>query len=51
MIDRILIVSILSGLIGAFAELIPIFKLDDNFTFPVVSSIGLWLLFYLFGGF
>jgi dolichol kinase len=51
MIDRILIVSILSGLIGAFAELIPIFKLDDNFTFPVVSSVGLWLLFYLFGGF
>lgn len=51
MLDRLLIVSILSGLIGAFAELIPILKLDDNFTFPVVSSIGLWLLFYLFGGF
>ncbi|MCB0365686.1 MAG: hypothetical protein H6624_18680 [Bdellovibrionaceae bacterium] len=51
MTDRILIVSILSGLVGAFAELIPIFKLDDNFTFPIVSSTFLWGLFYLFGGF
>jgi len=51
MTDRILIVSIASGLIGAFAELIPIFKLDDNFTFPIISAAGLWVLFYLFGGF
>ena len=51
MTDRILIVSITSGLIGAFAELIPIFKLDDNLTFPVMSATFLWALFYLFGGF
>lgn len=51
MTDRILIVSILSGLVGAFAELIPVYKLDDNFTFPIISSTFLWLLFYLFGGF
>jgi len=48
--DRILIVSIISGLIGAFSELIPIFKLDDNLTFPPISATCLWTIFYLFGG-
>lgn len=49
--DYILIVSLLAGLIGALAELIPLAKLDDNFTMPVVSSIGLSILFYFFGYF
>lgn len=51
MIERIFIVSPLSGIIGAAAELIPIGKLDDNFTFPVLCATFLSCLFYLFGGF
>lgn len=50
MLDRILIVSLLSGLLGAFSELISLGKLDDNFTFPVLSSCFLYILFFLFGG-
>ena len=51
MIERLLIVAPLSGLIGALAELIPIGKLDDNLTFPVVSSVLLLALFKVYGGF
>jgi len=51
MIDRIVIVSIFGGLIGACAEAIPVGKLDDNFSIPVLSAGGLWLLFSIFGGF
>lgn len=47
--EYIFIVSLLAGLVGALAELIPIAKLDDNFTMPVVSSVGLSILFYFFG--
>lgn len=50
MTDRILIVSVIAGLIGALSELIPILKLDDNFTYPVLSSSLLWGLFAIFGG-
>lgn len=46
--DYILIVSLISGLIGALAELIPIAKIDDNFTMPVLSSIGLYFVFTFF---
>jgi diacylglycerol kinase (CTP) len=46
--EYILIVSLLAGLVGALAELIPVAKLDDNFTMPVLSSIGLSIIFYLF---
>lgn len=49
MLDRVIVISLLAGLIGALAELIPIGKIDDNFTLPVLSSIGLYVLFYLFG--
>lgn len=51
MTERLFIVAPVSGLIGAFAELIPIGKLDDNLTFPVLSALGLSLLFFLYGGF
>lgn len=51
MIERIILVSILGGLIGAFSELIQVKKLDDNMTFPLFSAFGLWCLFVLFGGF
>ncbi len=49
--EHLLIVSLLSGLVGALSELIPIGKIDDNFTMPVLSSFGLTILFYFFGFF
>ncbi len=51
LLERILIVSLIGGLIGALAELIPIWKLDDNLTLPVLSASALWLVFSLFGAF
>lgn len=51
LVDRLLIVSLLGGLVGAMAELIPVGKLDDNLTLPVFSATFLWLLFILFGAF
>lgn len=51
MMDRLLVVSLFAGLVGAFAELIPIGKLDDNLTLPLVSAAGLTVLFYFFGFF
>jgi dolichol kinase len=51
MTERLLIVAPVAGLIGAATELIPIGKLDDNLTCPVLSAIGLSALFYLYGGF
>lgn len=51
MIERLFIVAPISGLIGAVAELLPIGKLDDNLTFPVVAAILLWILFKIYGGF
>ena len=50
MTERILIVSLLSGLSGAFSELIIVGKLDDNLSFPVINSFLLWILFRIFGG-
>lgn len=50
MTERLLIVSVLGGLIGAISELLPVGKLDDNFTIPVSSAIMLWGLLELFGG-
>lgn len=46
--EHLLIVSLLAGLLGALAELIPLAKLDDNFTMPILSSLGLTVLFYFF---
>ena len=43
-------VALLAGLIGAFSELVPIGKLDDNFVFPVLSATLLTGLLKLFGG-
>lgn len=47
-LEWILLISLLAGLIGALAELIPFGKIDDNFVIPVVSSLGLSLLFFIF---
>jgi dolichol kinase len=49
LMDRWVVFSLLAGLSGALAELIPIWKLDDNLTLPVLSSTSLWILFSLFG--
>ncbi len=50
MIEHFWIASVSSALIGALAELIPVGKLDDNLTLPLLSSCGLYLIFYLLGG-
>lgn len=49
--DRVLVFSLIAGLVGALAELIPLWKIDDNFTLPVFSALGLHVLFYFFGFF
>ena len=51
MTERLLVVGLLSGFIGMISELIPIGKLDDNLTFPIICSTLLYGLFYVFGGF
>jgi len=51
MVERIILVSILGGIIGALSELIQFKKLDDNLTLPVFAGLGLYLVFMLFGGF
>lgn len=50
MTERLFIVCLLSGFVGAISELVPIGKLDDNFVFPVLSSALLTGIFYVFGG-
>ncbi|MGZ3768813.1 MAG: diacylglycerol/polyprenol kinase family protein [Bdellovibrio sp.] len=51
LVDHLIVVSLLAGLVGAFAELIPVGKLDDNLTLPLMSAFGLTILFYFFGFF
>ncbi len=46
--DRILLASLVAGIIGALSELLPIYKLDDNFTFPILCSFSLWAMFNVF---
>ena len=50
MVERQFIACLLAGLIGAVSELVPVWKLDDNFVFPVLSAIGLTGLYFVFGG-
>ncbi len=50
MLERIFIVSLVSGLAGAISELIPVGRLDDNLSFPILCATALWLIFSLFGG-
>lgn len=51
MADRWILASLVGGTIGAFSELVPVWKMDDNFTIPVMSAILLYGMFMLFGGF
>jgi diacylglycerol kinase (CTP) len=50
MVERLLLVSVASGFIAAVSELVPLGRLDDNLTFPVLCASQLYVLFYLFGG-
>lgn len=49
LVHRVIVVSVLGGVIGAFSELVPIAQIDDNFTLPLLSSFFLWILFSAFG--
>jgi dolichol kinase len=46
---NILFLSLASALVGAFSELIPIAKLDDNLTLPMLSATGLYIIFTVLG--
>lgn len=50
-LDRAIVFSLVAGAVGALAELVPVAKLDDNFTLPVFSAVGLYFLFHFFGFF
>jgi dolichol kinase len=43
-----LALSVLSGLAGGLAEMVPL-EIDDNFTIPIVSGFAVWLFFVAFG--
>ena len=45
MTERLILASLITGLIGAISELTPVLGLDDNFTFPIISSCLLWAQF------
>jgi dolichol kinase len=51
MIERVVLAAIITGFIAALSELLPIAGLDDNFTFPILSSCLLWLQFHFMHGF
>lgn len=44
----LLCLAIFAGLCGALAELIPLGKMDDNFTMPILSSVSIYFLFMIF---
>lgn len=46
--SRLAVIAVLGGAIGALAELLPLAKIDDNFTMPVLSACGLYILFQIF---
>lgn len=50
MTDRLFLVCLLAGFAGAVSELVPVWKFDDNFVFPVMSATLLTGIFYVFGG-
>lgn len=46
---NILVISLAAALVGALSELVPIGKLDDNLTLPILSATGLFLIFTVLG--
>jgi dolichol kinase len=51
MTGRIVIAGLIAGSIGALAELVPLGKIDDNLSLPLISASLLWVVFRLLGGF
>jgi diacylglycerol kinase (CTP) len=49
-LNHIWFVTLLGGLGGALSEALPLGKLDDNFTLPLLSSFLLFVIFYWCGG-
>ncbi len=47
-VSHALILGLICGVVGALSELIPIGRIDDNFTLPIISALFLWTLFYFF---
>lgn len=47
MSERTILASLIAGVIGAISELTPLFGLDDNFSFPILSSCLLWVQFLI----
>jgi diacylglycerol kinase (CTP) len=47
-LEHLLILSVIGGLAGGGAELLPM-EVDDNFAIPVVSGFVLWLAFIVMG--
>lgn len=47
--ERVFLASFVAGLIGALSELLPIGKLDDNLTLPIMSATGLYFWFSFLG--
>jgi dolichol kinase len=50
MVERLLIVSLLTGIVASLSELLQLGDLDDNLTFPPICSAGVWMIYYLFAG-
>jgi dolichol kinase len=48
-LSSIFILSFASAMIGALSEIVPIGKLDDNLTLPILSATGLFLIFNVIG--
>jgi dolichol kinase len=46
---NIFILSVAAAFVGALSELVPIAKLDDNLTLPILSATGLYLIFSMLG--
>lgn len=46
--DLVILLSLVGGLAGGAAELIPL-EVDDNFSIPIVSGFVLWLAFIILG--
>lgn len=51
LVDRLVIVSVAGGVLGAGAETFNPADIDDNFSMPVISAAGLSLIFYILGAF
>ena len=43
------IVSLWSGFVASASEVVDLFGLDDNVTIPILSGLGLWGFFKVFG--